>query len=90
MESETRFWILKLFYDGKSTKNEKMGLREEKERMKQQRISELARWAQQWFKFATSGPPQDVVLAEATRRWDIPSSDAREYAKNVRLRFKRS
>ncbi len=53
--------------------------------MKQQRINELARWAQQKFKLATSGPPEDIVLAEATRRWDIGSSDAREYAKNVKL-----
>ncbi len=58
--------------------------------MREKRINELARWAQQKFKFATSGPPQDIVLAEATRRWDIASSDAREYAKDVKLRFKRS
>ena len=58
--------------------------------MRQQRINELARWAQQKFKLATSGPPQDIVVAEATRRWDIGSSDAREYAKNVKLKFKRS
>ena len=67
-----------------------MGLQEERERMRQQRINELARWAQQKFKLATSGPPQDIVVAEATRRWDIGSSDAREYAKNVKLKFKRS
>ncbi len=58
--------------------------------MRQQRVNELARWAQQKFKLATSGPPEDMVLAEATRRWNIGSSDAREYAKNVKLKFKRS
>lgn len=67
-----------------------MGFREERDRMKQLRVDELSHWAQNQFHFATSGPPQDMVVAEATKRWGIASNDAREYAKIVKSKFRRS